>query len=123
MVPGLLLILLFQGLGDLASRFLLPMLPGPVIGLVLLFTFLLVRGRVPVALGTVSGALMNNLGLLFVPAASGVVLFLPQMAAHAWALGVALIASVALTIAVTALVLRALAPRDEAAPPAQEKHP
>lgn len=34
-IEGLVGILLFQGLGELVSRFLLPLGPGPVIGLVL----------------------------------------------------------------------------------------
>jgi putative effector of murein hydrolase LrgA (UPF0299 family) len=58
----------------------------------------------------VASALVQHLGLLFVPAAVGVVMFLPQLRAHAPALALALVGSVAATIAVTALVLRFMAP-------------
>jgi holin-like protein len=44
--------------------------------------------------------------LLFVPAATGVVLFLPQIKAHAWAIILALVGSVVLTIIASALVLK-----------------
>jgi holin-like protein len=112
-IPGLLQILLFQCLGEVIARFLLPWLPGPVIGLVALLAFLAWRGRVPEATAAVADAFSRNLGLLFVPAAVGVVLFLPKLK-EAW-LGVslALVGSVVATIAVTALVLRWLAAKPD----------
>lgn len=108
MIAGLVQILLFQGLGELASKFLLPSMPGPVIGLVLLLGFLAVRRRVPESMDAVASALVQHLGLLFVPAAVGVVLFWPQLRSHALAVTAALLASLVLTIAVPALVLRLL---------------
>ena len=47
-------------------------------------------------------------GLLFVPAAVGVVLFLPQLQANALAIVSALVVSVILTIGSSALVVRFL---------------
>jgi putative effector of murein hydrolase LrgA (UPF0299 family) len=109
MIAGLVQILLFQGLGELVAKFLLPLIPGPVIGLVLLLAWLRLRGRVPDAVDSVATAFSQHLGLLFIPAAVGVVMFWPQLRAHALAIGVALVVSVVATMAVTALVLRALA--------------
>jgi putative effector of murein hydrolase LrgA (UPF0299 family) len=111
-VSGLVQILLFQGLGELASKFLVPLIPGPVIGLVLLLCFLIAHKSIPAAIELVAGALVQHLGLLFVPAAVGVVLFLPQLRTHALAVATALVASVVLTIGVSALTLRALGGRD-----------
>ena len=108
MISGLVQILLFQGLGELASKFLLPLIPGPVIGLVLLLCFLALRKKISPGIELVAGALVQHLGLLFVPAAVGVVLFLPALRSHAVAVAAALLASVILTIAVGALVLRLL---------------
>ena len=54
----------------------------------------------------VASALVKNLGVLFVPAAVGVVLFLPQLQANFWAVSIALTVSVIATIAVSAAVLR-----------------
>ena len=48
MISGLLQILFFQGLGELGSRLLLPTLPGPVIGLVLLLAWLVLRGSIQI---------------------------------------------------------------------------
>ena len=53
--------------------------------------------------------MVQHLGLLFVPAAVGVVLFLPQLRSNGLAVALALVVSVVLTIAVPALVLRVLA--------------
>ncbi|HZM36742.1 MAG TPA: CidA/LrgA family protein [Burkholderiales bacterium] len=108
MIGGLVRILAFQGLGELVSKFALPLVPGPVIGLVLLLAFLAARRSVPEGTRLVASTLVQHLGLLFVPAAVGVVLFWPQLASHAMAVALALVASVVLTIAVPALVLRVL---------------
>lgn len=109
MIRGLVQILLFQGLGELISRFALDFIPGPVIGLVLLLACLAARKSVPASVDFVAGALVQHLGLLFVPAAVGVVLFLPQLKSHALAVVLALVVSAVLTIAVPALILRWLA--------------
>ena len=109
MISGLVQILLFQGLGELITHFLLPLIPGPVIGLILLLGFLALRKGVNVSLDEVAITFSRHFGLLFVPAAVGVVMFWPHLKAHAVAIAAALVVSVILTIAVTALVLRALA--------------
>ncbi|HVO90589.1 MAG TPA: CidA/LrgA family protein [Casimicrobiaceae bacterium] len=106
MITGLVQILAFQGLGELVSHFLLPTIPGPGIGLILLLAFLRLRRRVPETVELVASALTRHLGLLFVPAAVGVVMFWPRLASNALAIVVALLVSVVLTIAVSALVLR-----------------
>lgn len=110
MIPGLVQILLWQGAGELVSHFILPPIPGPVIGLVLLLVFLVLRNHVPDSMALVSDTFSQHLGLLFVPAATGVILFLPQLRQHAWAVMLALLGSVVLTIAVTALVLKVTDP-------------
>ena len=116
MIAGLVEILVFQGLGEIASRFVLPMIPGPVIGLTLLLAWFQLRRGIAPAVERVADALVAHLGLLFVPAAVGVVMFWPQLREHALAIGVALLASVVLTIAAAALVLRALGGAEEEAP-------
>jgi holin-like protein len=108
MIAGLVEILIFQGLGELVSRFLVTLIPGPVIGLVLLLAWLQIRRRVPAQLELVSSTLVQHLGLLFVPAAVGVVMFWPHLRSNAVAVVAALVASVVLTIAVSAIVLRIL---------------
>ncbi|QWE21618.1 CidA/LrgA family protein [Polynucleobacter sp. AP-Kolm-20A-A1] len=108
MIFGFVQILLFQSLGELVSKFLLPTLPGPVIGLVLLVLWLVLRKGIQADLAMVADGFSQYLGLLFVPAAVGVVLFLPQLQANALAIISALVGSVILTIASAALVARFL---------------
>ncbi|MDV6344921.1 CidA/LrgA family protein [Nitrosomonas sp. Is37] len=109
MISGLVQILLWQGLGELISYFLIPILPGPVLGLIFLLMFLIIKGQVNPSLATVSDAFSQHLGVLFIPATVGVILFLPQLKAHAFAVIIALIMSVVLTIVTTAVILRLLA--------------
>jgi holin-like protein len=106
MIDGLVQIFLWQGIGELVSRFLFPSIPGPVIGLILLVAFLSIKGEVNPSLGMVADAFRQHLALLFVPASVGVILFLPELKTHALAVSVALIVSVILAISVTALVLK-----------------
>ncbi|HET9404147.1 MAG TPA: CidA/LrgA family protein [Burkholderiales bacterium] len=105
-IEGLVRILLFQGLGEVIAHFLLPLVPGPVIGLILLLAFLVWRGRVNEGVELVSSAFMRYLGLLFVPAAVGVVLYWPHLQRQALAIAVALLVSVIATIAVSALLAK-----------------
>ena len=108
MIAGLVQILLFQGLGEIIARFFLPLIPGPVIGLVLLLAWLRWHGAVAPSVDLVASAFSQHLGLLFVPAAVGVVMFWPNLKSNALAVVVALVVSVIATMAVTALVLRLL---------------
>ncbi len=106
MSDGLVQIFIWQGIGELVSKFLIPSIPGPVIGLVLLVAYLTFKGEINPSLGMVADGFRQHLALLFVPASVGVVLYLPDLKAHAAAVTVALIVSVIIAIAVTALVLK-----------------
>ncbi|MEY3991741.1 MAG: hypothetical protein RIS04_504, partial [Pseudomonadota bacterium] len=61
---------------------------------------------------TVGSTILQHLGLLFIPASVGVVLYLPLLQANAWAISTALVISVGATVAVTAGLLKALSPKD-----------
>lgn len=106
MISGLVQLFLWQGLGELLSKFFLPGIPGPVLGLLLLLAFLCFKKQVHPDLAFVADSFRQHLGLLFVPASVGVVLFLPELQTHALAVGTSLLVSVVLTIAVTAIVLK-----------------
>ena len=80
--------------------------PGPVIGMGLLFAALTVRGSAPEGLRDTARGLLRHLALLFVPAGSGVMLYLPRLADEAAAIAVALVVPTLVTVAVTALVMQ-----------------
>ena len=80
-------------------------LPGPVLGMVILFVGLLARGGVPDDLQALAGGLLRHLSLLFVPAGVGVMLHLALIADEWLAITLSLVLSTALTVAVTAGVM------------------
>jgi len=74
--------------------------------------WLVLRKGINPELAMVADGFSQYLGLLFVPAAVGVVLFLPQLQANALAIISALVGSVILTIGSSALVVRFLSRKD-----------
>ncbi len=108
MLNAITLLLLFQLAGEaIALLFALPV-PGPVIGMALLIVALAWRGGASSELRDTAQNLLQHFSLLFVPAGVGVMLHLQRMADEWLPIVVALVVSTVLTIAVTALVLRAL---------------
>ena len=105
MLEYLTLILVCQLTGEFAVTTLNIPLPGPVAGMILLFVYLSVRGEIPEELGKLTGALLNNLSLMFVPAGVGVMVHFELLGADAFALTISLLISTILTIAITALVM------------------
>lgn len=88
--------------------------PGPVIGMAILFVGLVVKGGLPDGLRTTATGLLSNLSLLFVPAGVGVMLHVTLLR-HEWLpLTLALIGSTVITVAVTALLMTWLARRTAA---------
>lgn len=85
--------------------------PGPVIGMVILFAGLVIRGQVPDGLERLGQGLLAHLSLLFVPAGVGVMVHLDLIASEWAPISAALIVSTLVTIAVTGLVMKALGDR------------
>jgi len=102
-------LLTFQSIGELLTYSLHLPVPGPVLGMVLLFAYLLMdRGRVlEIMQGTVS-ELLRHLTILFVPAGVGVMVQLQRIGQEWLPIVVATVVSTWLSIAAGALVTRAL---------------
>ena len=98
-------LLVYQLVGEVISQSLGLPLPGPVVGMALLFVTLLIRGRLADGLRDTADGLLRHLSLLFVPAGVGVILHLHLIRDEWQAISVALVASTVATIAVTALVM------------------
>ncbi|MGQ9370506.1 CidA/LrgA family protein [Azospirillum sp. ST 5-10] len=107
------LLLLCQLAGELIALAAGLPVPGPVLGMVLLFAGLVARGRVPDGLRDVAGGLLRHLSLLFVPAGTGIIVHLDRLAAEALPIVVAVVGSTVLAIAVTARLMAALLRRLE----------
>ena len=108
MINTLTLLLLYQLVGELLVRVLDLPIPGPVIGMLLLFLTLLARGRAEDELRSGSGALLQHLSLLFVPAGAGIMLHLQRVGNEWLPITLALVISTFAGLAVTALVLKAM---------------
>lgn len=106
MIAALTQLLVLQLVGEVIARgFNLP-IPGPVIGMLLLFLALALRGGPPPDLQSTSQGLLQHLSLLFVPAGTGIILHLHRVADEWLPLLLSLLLSTLLTLAVTALVMR-----------------
>lgn len=80
--------------------------PGPVIGMSILFTGLLIRRGLPDGLERAGGGLLRHLALLFVPAGVGVMLHVPRLADEWWPVLLAIVPGTLIAIAITALVMQ-----------------
>jgi holin-like protein len=114
MLAAITLLLVYQLIGEvIALVFALP-IPGPVIGFAALFLTLVARGAVSEELRETANGLLAHLSLLFVPAGVGVMAHLSRLRDEWLPISVALVGSTAITIAVTALVMRGLLRRKHA---------
>lgn len=111
MIGALTWLLVFQLTGEVIARGLNLPVPGPVIGMGLLFLTLLIKGGPGEDLKQTSGTLLQNLSLLFVPAGTGVMLHLHRLQEEWLAIVAALLISTFAGMAVTALVLKTMLPR------------
>lgn len=106
MLGAFAIILIFQLAGELiVLAFNLP-IPGPVIGMLLLFFSLLFKANLSENLKTTAHGLLKQLGLLFVPAGSGIIAYTALIRKEWLALAVTLLISTLLTIAATAWIMQ-----------------
>ncbi len=116
MLAALTWLLLFQLVGEVVVQWLGLPLPGPVLGMLLLFGVLAARGGVPDDLRDTSEGLLQHLMLLFVPAVSGVMIHFERMGRESLPILLASIGGAAITMAVTALTLKLLLARRRGRP-------
>jgi len=105
MLNALAALLGLQLLGEATVRWLGLPVPGPVLGMALLIVALALRPAWLTALKSTAHGLLQHLSLLFVPAGVGVMLHLQRLGEEAWAIGVALVLSTWIGMAVSALTM------------------
>lgn len=111
MLAAFAILLIFQCLGEGIAFLTGWPVPGPVIGMLLLFASLLAFPRLHELLEQTATELLRHLSLLFVPAGVGIIVAAGSGRGQWLAIAVALVCSTLLTLAVTALVMQALAPK------------
>jgi len=113
LLRGLSWLVLCQLLGTVLNALLLPMLPGPIIGMLLLFVFLLVRGEVGEPLSVASSSLLKYLPLILVPPAVGVMAYASDIAEDFWAVVGALVLSLLISLAFAGWLMQRLIDRQQ----------
>ena len=98
-------------------------LPGPVIGMLLLFLLMRLRLPLPPELNDTADVLLKYLAVLFVPAGVGAVQHLDRLGSEGVRLGAVILLSTVISLTVTALIFAGLAHllrADEPAPKSEE---
>lgn len=100
LLRGLTWLIVFQLLGTALHELFLPLLPGPILGLLCLLGWLIYQGEVPDHVELAASSLLRYLPLLLVPPAVGVMVYASLLAEHFWAivgaLGLSVIGSLGL---------------------------
>ena len=108
MLGALTVLLVYQLIGEIIVQFLRLPIPGPVVGLLLLFLTLCLRGKLAEPLRDTANGILQHLSLLFVPAGVGVMVHFARVSGEWLPILAAVLISTALAIGVSALVMRAL---------------
>lgn len=101
-------LLVYQLVGEVLVHFFALPVPGPVVGMLLLFLSLWLKGSIPDGLHTTANTILQHLSLLFVPAGVGVMVHFSRVSGELVPILVAVLGSTALAIAAAALTMQAL---------------
>lgn len=102
---GITILLIYQLVGEVSVLYLELPVPGPVMGMVLLFVTLLIRRKTPESLDTAASTLLSHLSLLFIPAGVGMMVHFERIGNEWLPISIAIILSAIITIAATALIM------------------
>lgn len=108
MIVGFIFLVLSQLIGEMISAYFEIPVPGAVFGIVIVFVFLLMRGKVPDSLKKTSYGLLDYLALFYVPAGVGLMRYLDLLKKDWLIVLVSLLISSIVTIAVTSFVMQKL---------------
>jgi putative effector of murein hydrolase LrgA (UPF0299 family) len=90
MLRGIIILLFFQFLGECIAKLFTLLVPGPVIGMILLLGFLLIRKGSFSSLDNAVALHLRYLPLLFIPAAMGIITQIDIITKEFWAIFIAL---------------------------------
>jgi len=104
-VNGITILLIYQLAGEISVLLLHIPVPGPVLGMIMLFLTLLLRRSSTESLDAGSSALLSHLSLLFVPAGVGMMVHFDRISNEWLPISVALVLSTVITMAATAAIM------------------
>jgi putative effector of murein hydrolase LrgA (UPF0299 family) len=111
LLRGLTWLVLFQLIGTALNHLFLSILPGPIIGLVLLMIYLMTRGEVSEPISLAASSLLRYLPLLLVPPAVGVTVYADQIAEDFWAIVGSLVISLMVSLTFAGWLMQKLIDR------------
>lgn len=111
MLNALAILLVFQLAGEVLVQWLALPVPGPLVGMLMLFAVMLARSSLPDALRATTNAILQHLMLLFIPAVTGVIVYFDRVGGEWLPFVVAGVGGAAITMAVTAVTFRLMLAR------------
>lgn len=114
MLRGLFIIILCQFVGEAIIRLTAMPIPSAVMGMIVLFCGLLINGKnskhtIPKDIDHAASGLLHYIGLLFVPAAAGISMYIGLIADQWLVIALASFTSTILTLIICALIFKKLA--------------
>ena len=103
---GITILLIYQSLGEISVRLFSIPVPGPILGMLLLFLTLILRRRSTTSLDEASSAILTHLSLLFVPAGVGLMVHFERIANEWLPITIALLLSTIITLITTTLIMQ-----------------
>lgn len=113
MLKGIIILLVFQFLGECISKLFELLVPGPVIGMVLLLIFLIIRKSSFKSLDNAVFIHLRYLPLLFIPAAMGIITQADVISKEFWAISISLLVGTIIALAFTAKLMDYLTIKQE----------
>ncbi len=98
LLRGLTVLIFFQLLGTGLNALVLPKLPGPILGLVLLFVYLMLTRQVSAPIEQAASGLLRYLPVLLLPPAVGVMVHYADIRADFWAITGSLVISLVISL-------------------------
>lgn len=105
---GITLLLIYQLAGEVSVIWLQLPVPGPVLGMIMLFLTLAIRGTSSAPLNEASTALLSHLSLLFVPAGVGLIVHFNRIMTEWVPISITLVLSTVITMVSTAAIMLAM---------------
>jgi len=113
MLKGIITLLVFQFLGECFVKIFSLLIPGPVIGMIFLLIFLILRkGSFP-SLDTAISTHLKYLPLIFIPTAMGIMTQFDIIAKEFWAILISLVIGTILALAFSSKLMDYLTIRQE----------
>ncbi len=104
-INGLTILLFYQLVGEICVRWLGLPVPGPVLGMIMLFITLVIKGNIPKSLEESSTTLLSHLSLLFIPAGVGMMVHFERIKNEWLSISIALILSTIITLIFSAFIM------------------